>query len=322
MHSEIKAPIRPWIVEDLRELVGNTPLLRLKHYAPQTSIALYAKLELWNPGGSVKDRIGLAMVEGAIQRGELTHDTVIVEATAGNTGIGLALAVLQRGLRLILVVPEKFSVEKQQLMRALGAELVVTPREQGMKGAMERAEAIRRTLPKAISLRQFENADNVAAHYQTTGPEIYSALGDRITHFVAGAGSGGTFTGVTRYLKERLPNIKAILAEPLGSTMTGGEEGAYEIEGIGNSFVPDTMDLSLIDAVYRITDQEALEAVRQVALKEGLIVGSSSGAALVAAKKLSDDLTAKGQQATIAVLLPDRGDRYFSKGLYTMDLEK
>lgn len=300
------------IFENIQGLIGNTPLLKLNRLNPNMKVDLYAKLEFWNPGGSVKDRIGLSMLQGAIGRGEVHKDSILVEATAGNTGIGLALAAQQLGLRLILVVPEKFSIEKQQVMHALGAELIVTPKNEGMKGAMERAEAIIRELPNAIGLKQFENPDNVKAHYEGTGPEIYSDLGDAITHFVAGAGSGGTFSGVTRFLKEKLPQVKAYVSEPIGSTMGGGTEGCYDIEGIGNNFVPSTMDLSLVEQFIPVSDEDAYEAVRKLALTEGILCGSSSGAVLHAALELSKSL----DEGCIVVILADRGDRYFSKNLF------
>ncbi len=296
---------------DIRELVGKTPLLKLNTIHSRKGVNLFAKLELFNPGGSVKDRIGISMIEKAEAEGLLKPGGAIVEATAGNTGLGVALAALNKGYRVVLVVPEKFSVEKQILMKALGAELVITPREEGMKGAMDQAERLLKSIPDAISLKQFENPANPDVHYRTTGPEIYEALDGQITYFVAGAGSGGTFTGVARYLKEKNPEIKTIVAEPIGSTMGGGEEGCYEIEGIGNNFIPDTMDMSLTDGFIAISDAEALDTVKRLAALEGVIGGSSSGAALAAAIRLAGTL----EQGNIVVVLPDRGDRYFSKGI-------
>jgi cysteine synthase A len=300
------------VIEDVRELIGNTPLLKLNHFYKKPGVSIYAKLELFNPGGSVKDRSAIAMIAGAKSRGLLTKDSVIVEATAGNMGLGLALATLNEGYKLILVVPEKFSIEKQQLMKALGAQLVITPLAQGMKGAMKRAEELVSEIPHAMSLKQFENRDNVEAHYRGTGPEIFSALGGSITHFVAGAGSGGTFSGVTKYLKQQSKKIQGIVAEPIGSTMGGGEEGDYEIEGIGNSFVPSTMDMTLVDRFIQVSDESAFEVVKRLALTEGILAGSSSGAALAAAVELADSL----EQGTIVVILPDSGERYFSKSLW------
>ena len=296
----------------MQELIGNTPLVKLNHVGVPDGVQLFAKLELYNPAGSVKDRIGKYMVEDAERRGLLKKGGTIVEATAGNTGLGIAFAALNRGYRIIFVVPTKFSEEKQTLMRALGAEIVNTPREGGMLGAAKKAEELRASIPNAISLEQFKNQANPLAHYETTGPEIYRDLDGSIDYLVAGAGSGGTYTGVVRYLKEQNPEIKGILADPVGSTMGGGEHGDYDIEGIGNDFIADTMDMSLVDKVVKITDVEAFAAARELARKEGIFAGSSSGGALAAAEKLISG----GAKGNIVIILPDRGDRYFSKRLY------
>ena len=298
--------------ESMQELIGNTPLVKLYHVGVPDGVQLFAKLELYNPAGSVKDRIGKYMVEDAEQRGLLKKGGTIVEATAGNTGLGIAFAALNRGYRIIFVVPTKFSEEKQTLMRALGAEIVNTPREGGMLGAAKKAEELRASIPDAISLEQFKNQANPLAHYETTGPEIYHDLDGNIDYLVAGAGSGGTYTGVVRYLKEQNPEIKGILADPVGSTMGGGEHGDYDIEGIGNDFIADTMDMSLVDQVIKITDTEAFAGARTLAKKEGIFAGSSSGGALAAAEKLISG----GAKGNIVIILPDRGDRYFSKKLY------
>ena len=298
--------------ESMQELIGKTPLVKLNHVGVPDGVQLFAKLELYNPAGSVKDRIGKYMVDDAERKGLLKKGGTIVEATAGNTGLGIAFAALNRGYRIIFVVPTKFSEEKQTLMRALGAEIVNTPREGGMLGAAKRAEELRASIPDAISLEQFKNQANPLAHYETTGPEIYHDLDGNIDYLVAGAGSGGTYTGVVRYLKEQKPEIKGILADPVGSTMGGGEHGDYDIEGIGNDFIADTMDMSLVDRVVKITDTGAFEEARELAKKEGIFAGSSSGGALAAAKKLISD----GAKGNIVIILPDRGDRYFSKKLY------
>ena len=252
------------------------------------------------------------MIVDAERKGLLKAGGTIVEATAGNTGLRIAFAALNRGYRIIFVVPTKFSEEKQTLMRALGAEIINTPREGGMKGAAEKAEGLRAAIPGAISLEQFKNQANPSVHYETTGPEIYEDLHGNLDYLVAGAGSGGTFTGVVRYLKEQNPEIKGVLADPVGSTMGGGAHGDYNIEGIGNDFIADTMDMSLVDQVVKISDGEAFAGARKLARKEGIFAGSSSGAALAAAEKL----VASGARGTIVILLPDRGDRYFSKHLY------
>ena len=296
----------------MQSLIGNTPMVRLNHIRMPEGARLYAKLELWNPAGSVKDRVGEAMLDDAERVGRLRPGGAIVEATAGNTGLGIAFAALNRGYRVIFVVPEKFSQEKQTLMRALGAEIVNTPREGGMLGASAKAEELLAEIPGAISLGQFRNPANPQIHHDTTGPEIWRDLDGKIDYLVAGAGSGGTYSGVVRYLKEQDPDIRGILADPVGSTMGGGEHADYDIEGIGNDFIADTMDMTLVDAVVKITDAEAFDGARELAAKEGIFAGSSSGAALAAAKKL----IAQGAKGNLVIILPDRGDRYFSKNLY------
>lgn len=296
----------------MQELIGNTPIVKLNNIGIPSDVNLFAKLELYNPSGSVKDRIGKYMIKDAENKGLLKKGGTIVEATAGNTGLGIAFAALNKGYRIIFVVPTKFSQEKQTLLKALGAEIINTPREGGMLGASEKAEELRRTIPGAISLEQFKNQSNPQAHYETTGAEIYRDLDGRIDYLVAGAGSGGTYTGVVRYLKEHNPDIQGVLADPVGSTMGGGEHGDYDIEGIGNDFIADTMDMSLVDRVVKITDDDAFYGARLLAEKEGIFAGSSSGAALIAAKKLIDS----GAKGNIVVIFPDRGDRYFTKNLY------
>ncbi len=298
--------------ESAQALIGNTPLVRLGNIVKKPALNVFAKLELWNPSGSVKDRTGLYMLNDAEKRGILKPGGTIVEATAGNTGLGIAFAALNRGYRIIFVVPTKFSAEKQALLRALGAEVVNTPREKGMLGAVEKAEQIKAQIPDAVSLEQFKNQSNPLAHYETTGREIYEALDGRIDYVVAGAGSGGTYTGILRYLKEKNPQIRGILADPVGSTMGGGEHGDYNIEGIGNDFIAETMDMSLVDDVIKINDAEAFTAAKRLAKTEGIFAGSSSGAALAAVLKLTERI----ESGNIVTVFPDRGDRYFSTGLY------
>ncbi len=285
------------LYNDMQELIGNTPLVKLNHLDLPDGVNLYAKLELFNPSGSVKDRIGKYMIADAERRGILKKGGTIVEATAGNTGLGIAFAALNKGYKIILVVPTKFSQEKQTLLRALGAEIINTPREGGMLGAWDKAEEIRRSIPGAVTLEQFKNQANPQAHYETTGREIYEDLNGQIDYLVAGAGSGG---------------IVGVLADPEGSTMGGGEHGDYNIEGIGNDFIADTMDMSLVDRVVKMNDGEAFDGARELAKKEGIFAGSSSGAALAAAKKLIKS----GARGNIVIILPDRGDRYFTKHLY------
>jgi cysteine synthase A len=300
--------------DGIRALIGNTPIVKLNRIGVSNSgkIALFAKLELWNPGGSVKDRIGISMLEDAEKRGELCPGGTVVEATAGNTGLGIAIAALGRDYRIILVVPMKFSAEKQSLMRALGAEVVNTPREDGMLGASRKAEELREAIPGAISLKQFENPANPRIHYETTGPEIWRDLDGRVDYLVAGAGSGGTYSGVVRYLKERDPRVKGVLADPVGSTLGGGCHADYDIEGIGNDFIPDTMDTGLVDEVIKVSDSDAFNTSKLLARTEGIFAGASAGAAVFAALALARRVKA----GNIVALLPDRGDRYFSRGLY------
>lgn len=296
----------------MQELVGNTPLVKLNNVKLPEGVNLYAKLELYNPSGSVKDRTGRCMVEAAERDGLLKKGGTIVEGTAGNTGLGIAFAALNKGYRVIFVVPEKFSQEKQTLMRALGAEIVNIPRSEGMLGAARKAEEIKASIPGSVSLKQFENPANPIAHYETTGPEIYSALDGKVDYLIAGAGSGGTYSGIVKYLKEKNPAIKGILADPIGSSMGGGEHGDYDIEGIGNDFIPKTMDMSLVDEVIKVNDDDAFGGARILARQEGIIAGSSSGAAFAAAVKLAEE----GKRGNFVVVFPDRGDRYFSKGLF------
>ncbi|MCC8191427.1 MAG: cysteine synthase family protein [Ruminococcus sp.] len=298
--------------KSMQELIGKTPLVQLTNLDLPKEVRLFAKLELYNPSGSVKDRIGKYMIEDAERRGVLKPGGTIIEATAGNTGLGIAFAALNKGYRIIFVVPTKFSEEKQTLLRALGAEIINTPREGGMLEAENKANELIKKIPNSVALQQFRNQSNPLAHYETTGPEIYDDLNGEIDYVVAGAGSGGTYTGVLRYLKEKDPKIQGVLADPVGSTMGGGEHGDYNIEGIGNDFVADTMDMSLVDSVIKINDNDALYGTRLLAKREGIFAGSSSGAVLSAAKKL----ISSGARGNIVIILPDRGDRYFSKHLY------
>jgi cysteine synthase len=299
-------------INNMQELIGNTPIIKLNNLNIKEGVNIFAKLEGNNPGGSVKDRIGVYMIEAAEREGILKKGYTIIEATAGNTGLGIAIAAINKGYNIIFVVPKKFSIEKQTLMRALGAKIINTPREEGMLGAVKKAEELLNTMENSISLRQFENQANPLAHYETTGPEIYEAMDGKIDYFVCGAGSGGTFTGVSKYLKEKNKIIKAILADPEGSTMGGGIECCYDIEGIGNNFIPNTMDMKLVDDVIKVSDKEAYDTVKLVAIREGIIVGSSSGAALATAIKLSSKI----DKGNIITIFPDRGDRYFSKNIY------
>ena len=297
---------------NIQEMIGNTPIMKIGHMGVKEGVNIYAKLELMNPAGSVKDRVGMYMIEDAEKRGILKPGGTIVEATAGNTGIGIAVAALNKGYKIIFVVPDKFSMEKQKVMKALGAEIINTSREGGMLGAAEKAEEIIANTPGAVSMKQFKNPSNPLSHYETTGPEIYKQLDGQIDYFVAGAGSGGTYSGVVKYLKEQNPDIQGVLADPVGSIIGGGEHADYDIEGIGNDFIADTMDITLIDKVIKVTDTEAFDTSRKLALKEGILAGTSSGAALSAALRLAEEI----ETGNIVVVFPDRGDRYLSKGLF------
>lgn len=298
--------------DSMQELVGNTPLLKINEMGVKPGVSLFAKMELLNPAGSVKDRTGRWMVQDAERRGLLKPGSTIIEGTAGNTGLGIAFAALGKGYQVIFVVPEKFSEEKQTLMRALGAKIVHTPLDEGMLGAERRANELLDEIPGSIALRQFRNPANPQAHYESTGPEIWRDLGGDVQYFVSGAGSGGTYAGIARYLKEQNPDVKCILADPVGSTIGGGEHGNYRIEGIGNDFVADTMDMGLVDEVIKVGDDEAYGTVRELARKEGVFAGSSSGAALWAALQVAKRI----DSGTIVTVFYDRGDRYFSEHLY------
>ena len=298
--------------ENMQDLIGNTPIVKLNYMNYPKKFNVFAKLELYNPSGSVKDRVGKYMIEDAEKKGLLKKGSTIIEATAGNMGLGIAFSALNKGYNIIFVVPEKFSEEKQTLMKALGAKIINTPRNDGMLGAEKKANELISQIENAISFKQFKNPINPQAHYETTGKEIYEDMEGKIDYVIAGAGSGGTFSGVLKYLKERNPKIKGILADPIGSTIGGGEHKDYDIEGIGNNFIADTMDMNLVDEVIKVTDSEAVHYCRMLARKEGIFAGSSSGAVLSASKKLSE----KNIEGNIILLLPDRGDRYFSKKLY------
>lgn len=296
----------------MQDMIGETPLVKLNHVGVRDEVQLFAKLELANPSGSVKDRTATYMLNEAEKNGTLLPGGTVIEATAGNTGLGIAFAALNRGYRIIFVVPTKFSEEKQMLMRALGAEVINTPREKGMLGAEVKALELQETIRGSVMLGQFRNMANPLAHYETTGREIYRDLDGKIDYVVAGAGSGGTYSGIVKFLKEQNPAVRGILADPEGSTMGGGEHFDYNIEGIGNDFIPDTMDINLVDEVIKVSDQEAFEGSRILARKEGILGGSSSGAAFMAALKLAERI----DRGTIVTVFPDRGDRYFSTGLY------
>lgn len=298
-----------------KELVKDTPLLLLNGFHNNEKVKIYVKLECQNPAGGIKDRIGVHIVNQLFKVGKLKKGMTLIEATAGNTGLGLAFALVNSGVNLMFVIPYKFSIEKQQLLRALGATIVNTDALKGMEGAIEEAKRLRELIPNSLSVYQFSNPENPNAHYLTTGPEIYKDLDGNINYFVSGAGSGGTFSGIMRYFKERNSRIKGILADPLGSIIGGGEHSDYRIEGIGNGFIPDTMNVEYIDEVIKVTDHEAYDMVREIAIKTGLFVGSSSGANLTAAIKLANKI----ESGNIVTVFFDRGERYLSQNIYTKE---
>ena len=294
--------------------IGNTPLVRIQRLAPDPEVRLWAKVEGMNPGGSVKDRIALSMIEAAERDGSLPPGGTIVEPTSGNTGIGLALVGAIKGYRVILTMPESMSIERRKLLQGYGAELVLTPAAEGMSGAIARAEALAGehgyTMPQ-----QFKNPANPQVHRLTTGPEILRQCPDRIDYFVAGIGTGGTITGAGQVLKVAYPAIQIIGVEPAASpVLAGGQAGPHRIQGIGAGFVPDVLDRGLLDRVIQVTHEEALETTRQLATCEGLLVGISSGAAMAATLRVAREI---GGTATLVTVLPDTGERYLSTDLFT-----
>lgn len=302
------------------ELIGNTPILEISRYCSQAEdiqATVLAKLEYLNPAGSVKDRIALAMIEDAEQRGMLRPGATIIEPTSGNTGIGLAAVAATKGYRAILTLPDTMSVERRKLLKAYGAELVLTEGSKGMKGAIEKAEELNKEIEGSIILGQFVNSANPAIHKKTTGPEIWKQTEGKVDIFIAGVGTGGTVTGVGEYLKEQNPDVKVIAVEPEGSpVLSKGEKGAHKIQGIGAGFVPDVLNTSIYDEVVAIGNEDAFEEGRTFARTEGILVGISSGAALKAARIVGSRPENKGK--TIVVLLPDSGDRYLSTPLFNI----
>ena len=308
------------IAKQLTELIGNTPLLELTKFSEAKGLEtpIIAKVEFFNPGGSVKDRIALAMIEDAEQKGLLKPGATIIEPTSGNTGVGLALVSAVKGYKLILTMPETMSIERRNLVKAYGAEVRLTSGKDGMPGAIKAAEQLRDSIPGSIILQQFENPANPAKHFATTGPEIWEQTEGKIDIFVAGVGTGGTVSGVAKYLKEKNPNVKIIAVEPKSSpVLNGGQSGPHKIQGIGAGFVPKTYDANLIDEVLDIENDDAIRTGRELAQKEGLLVGISSGASAFGASIIAQRPENKGKK--IVALLPDTGERYLSTVLYAFD---
>lgn len=308
------------IAKKITDLIGNTPLVELEKYSESKGLdkPVIAKVEYFNPGGSVKDRIALAMIEAAEKDGTLKPGATIIEPTSGNTGVGLALVSAVKGYKLILTMPETMSVERRNLVKAYGAQVKLTSGKDGMPGAIKAAEELRKTIPGAVILEQFENPANPQKHYETTGKEIWEDTDGKVDIFVAGVGTGGTISGVAKYLKEKNPNVKIVAVEPATSpVLNGGKSGPHKIQGIGAGFVPKTYDANLIDEVFDVENDQAILAGRQLAQKDGLLVGISSGAAAFAATEIAKRPENKGK--TVVTLLPDTGERYLTTVLYAFD---
>lgn len=308
------------IAKKLTDLIGNTPLLELSNFEKkhQAEANIIAKLEYFNPASSIKDRIANAMIEDAEVKGILKPDSELIEPTSGNTGIGLAFVAASKGYKLTLTMPETMSIERRNLLKALGANIVLTPGTEGMKGAIAKAEELKATNPKAVLLQQFANPANPAIHRKTTAEEIWRDTNGKVDVFVAGVGTGGTISGVGEVLKQRNPNIKIIAVEPSSSpVLSGGKAGSHKIQGIGAGFVPETYDSKVVDEIIQVGDDDAVRTSRELAREEGLLVGISSGAATFAALQLTRRSEFKGKN--IVVLLPDTGERYLSTVLYAFE---
>ena len=301
------------VADDITQLVGETPILQLKRLVPAGSADVFAKLEYLNPGGSVKDRAAIGIIRRAEQDGKLSPGGTIVEATAGNTGIGLALIGVNRGYKVKLFVPEGFSEEKVKIMRALGADVFRTPDAEGMQGAIREAKALVATDPTAFMAGQFENQANPDYHYETTAREIFDQMDGQIDAVVLGCGTAGTFSGVARYLKEKSPRVLTVVVETQGSVYGGGQPGPHKVEGIGASFIPKTFDRSVCDEVIMVTDDDAFATVSALAAKEGVLAGSSGGAAVFASLKVAKKL---GPRKRVVTIIPDSAERYLSKKIF------
>ena len=305
------------VYKSVSELIGGTPLVELTNYEKNNTLeaVIVGKVESFNPAGSVKDRVAKAMIDDALASGKIDADTVLIEPTSGNTGIGLAAIAAARGMRLIIAMPETMSVERRNLMKAYGAELVLTDGALGMKGAIARAEELAAEIPNSFIVGQFTNPANPAVHEATTGPEIWEATGGDVDIFVAGVGTGGTVSGAGAYLKRMNPDVQVVAVEPAASpVLSEGRAGAHKIQGIGAGFVPDTLDTAVYDEVIAVADEDAFAVGRELAAKEGLLVGISSGAAVAAATQLARRPENKGK--TIVVILPDTGERYLTTAMF------
>lgn len=308
------------IAEKLTDLIGNTPLLELKKYGKKVDsrAQIIAKIEFFNPGGSVKDRVALGLIEDSEQKGLLSPGDTIIEPTSGNTGIGLALVAAVKGYHLILTMPETMSIERRKLVKAYGAEVILTPGKEGMAGAIQKAEEMQKQIPNSIILQQFKNPANPIKHHNTTGVEIWEQTSGKVDIFVAGVGTGGSISGIGSYLKSLNPNIDIVAVEPKDSpVLNGGQSGPHKIQGIGAGFIPQNYDASVVDEIFDVENDDAIRTSRELAREEGLLVGISSGAAVYAATEISKRPGNEGKR--IVVLLPDTGERYLSTVLYSFD---
>ncbi len=313
MRTKVIDTALPQVADDITQLVGDTPILKLKRLVPSGSGEVYAKLEYLSPGGSVKDRAAIGIIKRAEKEGRLRPGATIVEATAGNTGIGLALIGVNRGYKVKLFVPERFSEEKVTIMRALGADVVRTPDAEGMEGAIRRAKELTASDASSFMAAQFENPANPDYHYETTGREMYEQMEGKIDAVVIGSGTAGTFTGVARYLKEHLPTVMAVAVETQGSVLGGGKPGKHKVEGIGSSFIPKNFDPNVCDEVFMVTDPQAFDTVKDLAAKEGVLAGSSGGANVYAAMEIAKRL---GPGKRVVTMIPDSAERYLSKKIF------